>query len=103
VQASFGQSRRAPQRLGRSESGGGARMIVAAIADRDMRQPWARLAGFLYLFTNLTATLAFAARSGLMAGDNAARTAAIAGSETLFRLGIATELVTVACVIALVV
>ena len=66
-------------------------------------QPYARLAGFLYLFTNVTATVAFVARSGLMAGSDAVRASAIAASETLFRLGIAIELVTVACVIALVV
>lgn len=71
-------------------------------ADRTL-QNYARLAGFLYLFTNVTATVAFVARSGLMAGNDAARSSAIATSETLFRLGIALELVTVACVIALVV
>jgi hypothetical protein len=73
-------------------------------AARVVRQTYARLAGFLYLFTNVTAALAFSARSRIMAMDDAARTAGnIAASERLFRLGIATELVSVACVIVLVV
>jgi hypothetical protein len=71
-------------------------------ADRTL-QNYARLSGFLYLFTNVTATIAFAARAGLMAGSDAVRSSAIAASETQFRLGIATEIVTVLCVIALVV
>jgi hypothetical protein len=66
-------------------------------------QNHARLAGFLYLLTNLTSIMAFVARAGLMAGNDVARSSAIAASETQFRIGIATELLTVACVLALVV
>jgi hypothetical protein len=61
------------------------------------QQTAARLAGFLYLFTNATAILAFSLRGRLIVRGNAVETAAnLAASETLFRLGTAAELVTVA-------
>ena len=62
----------------------------------------ARVAGFLYLFTNATAIFAFAARGQLIVRNDAAQTAQnIAASERLFRLGIAAELITVVGVIVL--
>jgi hypothetical protein len=62
----------------------------------------AKLAGFLYLFTNATAIVAFSARMKLMIPHDAVQTARnIAASEQLFRIGIATELITVVGVILL--
>jgi hypothetical protein len=63
----------------------------------------ARIVGFLYLFTNATAIFAFSARGKLIVPRDAVQTATnIAASERLFRLGIATELITVVGVIILV-
>ena len=54
------------------------------------RRRTARTVGFLYLFTNATAIFAFSARGKLIIPGNAVQTAAnIAGSEQLFRFGIA--------------
>src|SRR4051794_30894543 len=62
----------------------------------------AKLAGFLYLFTNATAIVAFSARGKLMVPNDPVQTAKnIVGSERLFRIGIATELITVVGVIVL--
>ncbi|MEY2556880.1 MAG: hypothetical protein QOE34_305 [Verrucomicrobiota bacterium] len=62
----------------------------------------AKLAGFLYLFTNTTAIVAFSARGKLMVPHDAVQTARnIASSEQLFRIGIAFELITVVGVIIL--
>ena len=62
----------------------------------------AKVVGFFYLFTNATAIAAFSIRGKLMVMRDAAQTAAnIAGSERLFRVGIALELITVAGVLAL--
>jgi hypothetical protein len=62
----------------------------------------AKIAGFLYLFTNATSIFAFSARMKLMVPRDAAKTAAnIATSERLLRIGIATELITVVGVIIL--
>jgi hypothetical protein len=66
------------------------------------RRRIARIVGFLYLFTNATAMLAFSVRGKLMIPRDAAQTAAnIAASEGLFRIGIAMELVTIVGVIIL--
>jgi hypothetical protein len=63
----------------------------------------ARIVGFLFLFTNATAMVAFIARDKLIVPRDAAQTSAnIVASEGLFRFGIATEIVTVAAVIVLV-
>jgi hypothetical protein len=63
----------------------------------------ARLVGFLYLFTNATAIFAFSARGKVIVSGDAARTAAnVVASERLFRLGIASELITVVGVLVLV-
>jgi hypothetical protein len=63
----------------------------------------ARIVGFLYLFTNATAIYAFSVRNKLIVPRDAAQTATnIAGSEFLFRTGIAMELITIAAVIVLV-
>jgi hypothetical protein len=63
----------------------------------------ARIVGALYILTNVTAIIAFSIRGGLLVARNPAATLAnIAGSQSLFRLGIAIELVTVAGVLALV-
>jgi hypothetical protein len=67
------------------------------------RRRIARIVGFLYLFTNATAMFAFSARGKLMIPGDAAQTATnIAASERLFRIGIATELITIVGVIILV-
>lgn len=67
------------------------------------RQAIARCVGFLYIFTNLTAMYAFfAVRGKLMALRDPAKSASnIAGSEQLFRVGIATELITIVGVMVL--
>jgi Domain of unknown function (DUF4386) len=63
----------------------------------------AKVVGFLYLFTNATAIFAFSIRGKLIASGEAARTATnIAGSERLFRIGIANELITIVGVFALI-
>ena len=63
----------------------------------------ARLVGFLYLFTNATAIVAFIARGKVIAlGDPAKTSANLLASEGLFRFGIATEIVTVVGVVVLV-
>jgi len=63
----------------------------------------ARIVGFLYLFTNATAIFAFVIRGKLIVPRDATETAArLVASEGMFRLGIATEILTVAAVIVLV-
>jgi hypothetical protein len=64
----------------------------------------ARIAGLLYLFTSATAIFAeFFVRGRLIVRGDAVQTGKeIAASEWLFRIGIAVDLVTVLCVIALV-
>ena len=63
----------------------------------------ARIVGFLYLFTNATAIAAFIARDKVIVLRDAAKTSAnMLASEGLFRLGIATEIITVVGVIVLV-
>ena len=62
----------------------------------------AKLVGFLYLLTNITAIIAFSIRGKLMVMRDAAQTGAnILASERAFRVGIAVELITVAGVLAL--
>lgn len=62
----------------------------------------ARIAGLLYLLTNVTATFAFYVRGKLIVLGDAAQTARnVAASEWLFRVGVAAELITVAGVIVL--
>jgi hypothetical protein len=64
----------------------------------------ARAAGFLYLFTNATAIVGFYARGQVYARGDAVQTARnLATSERLFRVGIVSELITVAGVVMLVV
>ena len=68
------------------------------------RRNWARVAGFLYVATNVTATLGFMIKSGVAVRGNAAATVAnLAASGNLYRSSLALELVTVAGVIPLVV
>jgi len=63
----------------------------------------ARVVGFLYLFTNATAILAFIARDKVFVlRDPAGTRSNILASEGLFRFGIATEIVTVIGVLVLV-
>jgi Domain of unknown function (DUF4386) len=63
----------------------------------------ARIVGFLYLFTNATAIVAFVGRLKLIVPRDAAQTSAnIMASEGLFRFGIANEIVTVVGVLVLV-
>lgn len=62
----------------------------------------ARIVGFLYLFTNVTAIVAFSIRGKLMVLRDPVQSATnIAGSEQLWRIGIATELVTIVGVLIL--
>jgi len=63
----------------------------------------AKIVGFLYLFTNATAIFAYSIRGKMIVPRDAAQTAAnILASEQLFRIGIATELITVVGVMILV-
>jgi hypothetical protein len=63
----------------------------------------ARIVGFLYLFTNATAIVAYIARGRVIVLRNAAQTSTnLIASEGLFRFGIATEIITVVGVIILV-
>lgn len=74
-----------------------------AEANDDARRTWARWTGFLLLLTNGTAMFAVWTRGGFIVRNDAALTAAnITGSETVFRVGIAFELLTAAGVILLV-
>lgn len=67
------------------------------------QQKAARVAGLLYLLTNATAIFAFYARSRVMVRGDAVQTARNVDTfERLFRIGIVTELLTVAGVIVLV-
>ena len=63
----------------------------------------AKVAGFLYLFTMVTASFAeFYARGRLIVGGDAVQTAKnIATSERLFRLGTVSNLITFAAVVIL--
>ena len=70
---------------------------------RETRQFYARLTGFLYLFSNATAIFAFWVRSQLLVGRDPARTGEnVLASETLFRAGLAAELITIVATTALV-
>ena len=64
----------------------------------------AKVAGFLYLFTLVTANFAeFYARGRLIVSSDAAQTASnITASERLFRLGTVSDLITFAAVVVLV-
>jgi hypothetical protein len=67
------------------------------------QQNAAKVAGFLYLFTMATSVLAFYTRSVLVVPGNAAQTATnITASERLFRIGIVSDVITFAGVVALV-
>lgn len=67
------------------------------------RQFYARLTGFLYIFSNATAIFAFWVRSQLLEGRDPARTGDnVLASETLFRTGLAAELITIVATTALV-
>jgi hypothetical protein len=62
----------------------------------------AKVVGFFYLFTNVTAIIAFVIRGKLIVMKDAAQTGAnILASERAFRIGIVLELITVAGVLAL--
>lgn len=62
----------------------------------------AKIVGFLYLFTNATAIFAFSVRGKMIVPRDAAQTATnIMASQQLFRIGIATELITVVGVMVL--
>jgi hypothetical protein len=63
----------------------------------------AKIAGCLYLLTNITAMFAYYTRVHVIVRGDAVQTARnIAASERLFRIGVVTELITVAGVIILV-
>jgi hypothetical protein len=68
------------------------------------QQTAARVAGLLYLLTNITAMFGFYARVHPIVSGDAARTATnIVAAERLFRIGVVMELITVAGVIILIV
>jgi hypothetical protein len=77
--------------------------MATSTIDESQRKA-ARVVGFTYLLTDATAVFAeFVVRSRLIVYANAAKTAAnIMASERLFRLGIATELITFATVVVLI-
>lgn len=69
----------------------------------EARRRWARWTGLLLVLTNASAMFAIGLRGSFVAARDPATTAAnIAGSETLFRLGLAFDLLTIAGVIPLV-
>ncbi len=69
----------------------------------ETRQLYAKLTGFLYVFSNATAIFAFWVRSQLLASRDPARTGDnVLASEALFRTGLAAELITIAATTALV-
>lgn len=72
-------------------------------AEDAARRRWARWTGLLLVLTNVTAMFAVGTRAGFIAALDPAQTAAnVAGSETLFRVGLAFDLLTIAGVIPLV-
>ena len=76
--------------------------MITESSDR-ARKLWARWVGLLLIATNATAMFAVWERGSFVASRDAAQTAAnIAGSETMFRLGLAFDLLTIAGVIPLV-
>src|SRR5437899_993041 len=80
-------------------------MSTAALTNRfePAQHTAAKVAGFLYLFTMVTATFAeFYARGRLIVSSDAVQTAKnIAASERLFRLGTVSNLITFASVVIL--
>lgn len=73
-------------------------------ADDRRVQAWARLTGAMLVLTNLTAMFAFWVRSEFTVRNDAAATAAnMVAGESLVRLGIVGELLTVAGVVPLIV
>lgn len=77
--------------------------VVATDRLQPAQHTAAKVAGFLYLFTMVTANFAeFYARARLIVGGDPAQTARnIAASERLFRLGIVSNLITFASVVIL--
>lgn len=71
----------------------------------DSQRKAAKIAGFIYLLTDVTAIFAeFGIRSRLIVDGNAAKTVAnIVAAKRLFRVGIATDLFTFAAVVALII
>ena len=77
--------------------------MITEMADDQVRRRWARWTGLLLILTNATAMFAIWLRGSFVAARDPATTAAnITGSETLFRLGLAFDLLTIAGVIPLV-
>jgi uncharacterized protein DUF4386 len=63
----------------------------------------AKIAGFLYLFTNVTAIFGYCLRGPLLVQGDPAQTARnIAASERLYRISLVSDLLTVACVLIMV-
>lgn len=76
---------------------------MSVSADDRARRAWARTAGLMLVLTNGTAMFAFSTRGGFVVrGDPSATAAAIVADETLFRLALAFELLTIAGVIPLI-
>lgn len=65
-------------------------------------RPWARIAGVFYLITIIMGVFAEAfVRDALIVHDNAAATATnILAHESLYRIGLAADLIMIACYIA---
>src|SRR5574341_225400 len=76
-------------------------MTISTIDESQLKA--AKVVGFTYLFTMATAVFAFYVRAQLIVYDNAADTARnIIAHERLFRLSIASDLITIAGVVALI-
>jgi hypothetical protein len=73
------------------------------MSDREPPQRYARIGGALYLFIIVAALFAETYVRGnlIVSGDAAATAARMTGSETLFRIGLAGELLTCCCDVAL--
>ena len=80
------------------------RLVAPPGEEHRARRTWSRVAGFLYVATNVTATLGFIIKGGFaVRGDAAATVANLTQSGALYRSSLALELVTVAGVIPLIV
>src|SRR5688572_17052905 len=81
-----------PSRVARDRSGESSMTIDAIDASQ---RTAARIAGLAYLVAMATAVVGFSIRGGLIVSGNAAATAeAILASESLFRIGILSDVLT---------
>ena len=75
---------------------------MISATDDQARQRWARTTGLMLVLTNASAIFAVTTRAGFIVRDDPAATAAnVVANETLFRTGVAFDLLTIAGVIPL--